>query len=265
MAGESNPSLQHRKEIVKPLMRLFVGGCLVGVLLGGATFAQDSGQAAPETDVSEVPEQSGETTVQSPVASPDRPCCLMAAPLLPPRTTSRFTRRLRALRDRLIAAYEKRDMDALLQELVDDVVITWQNSERNEGHQEFREFYDRMMNGDSRVVKDISSTVEVDADSVLYEDDTAVARGTVSDKFSLADGSEFTLNSKWTATVVKKDDRWKVASFHVSANIFDNPILDTAKAYLGSAALIGSVVGGLVGLLLGWILGRMFRRKATQP
>ena len=231
-------------------MRFLVGGCLVGVLLGGATFAQDSGQDAPETDVSEVPEQSGATTVQFPVASPD---------------DEQIHAALRALRDRLIVAYEKRDMDALLQELVDDVVITWQNSERNEGHQEFREFYDRMMNGDSRVVKDISSTVEVDADSVLYEDDTAVARGTLSDKFSLADGSEFTLNSKWTATVVKKDDQWKVASFHVSANIFDNPMLDTAKAYLGSAALIGSVLGGLVGLLLGWILGRMFRRKATQP
>ena len=151
----------------------------------------------------------------------------------------------------------------MLQEVTDNVVITWQNGDRNEGHQEFIEFFDRMMNGDSRVVNDISSTVEVDAHSVLYEDDTAVARGTLTDNFSLTDGSNFTLNSKWTATVVKKGSQWKIASFHVSANIFDNPILDKAKAYLGIAAIIVGVIGGLVGLVLGWILGRMLGRKSA--
>ena len=164
---------------------------------------------------------------------------------------------LRALRERMFAAYEKRDMDALLNDVAPDVVITWQNMDRNVGHEEFREFYDRMMNSDNGVVKNISSTFEVDGVSFLYGDDTAVARGTQADTFTLNDGSHFTLNSKWTATVVRQNDGWKVASFHVSSNIFDNPILDVAKGWLMKAG----IAGGLIGLFVGLIIGRATKRK----
>jgi uncharacterized protein (TIGR02246 family) len=158
---------------------------------------------------------------------------------------------LRQLRDRMFAAYEQRDMDKLLADVDQNVVITWQNGDRNEGHDEFLKFYEEMMNGDSKIVQDISSTFEVDDLSVLYGDDTAVARGTLTDHFVLSDGSDFTLNSKWTATVVKKDDAWKVASFHVSANIFDNPILALAQGWLMKVGLIAAVIGLVVGLLIG--------------
>lgn len=164
---------------------------------------------------------------------------------------------LRALRERMFSAYEKRDMDALLTDVVPEVVITWQNADRNKGHDEFREFYDRMMNGENAVVKDISSTFEVDDLSLLYGNDTAIAHGTQADKFALNDGSEFTLNSKWTATVIKRDDGWKVASFHVSANIFDNPLLDVATGWLMKAG----IAGGIAGLTIGLLIGRAFRRK----
>ena len=151
----------------------------------------------------------------------------------------------------MFAAYEQRDMDALLKDVAPDVVITWQNADRNEGHVEFLKFYNEMMNGDNKIVKDISSTFEVDDLSVLYGDDTAVARGTLADHFVLTDGSDFVLNSKWTATVVKQEDGWKVASFHVSANIFDIPILAVAKGWLVKVGLIAGIVGIVVGLLIG--------------
>ena len=232
---------------MKRLTHFLVAGLFMGACFGGATSGQDA-IGSTVTKASESPVQAGDPSSESRGSASE---------------DEQIHDALRELRNRLISAYEKRDMEAMLQEVTDDVVITWQNGERNEGHQEFREFFDRMMNGESRVVNDISSTVEVDAESVLYDDDTAVARGTLSDEFSLADGSEFALNSKWTATVVKEDSQWKVASFHVSANIFDNALLDRAKAYLGSAAMIGGVIGGLVGLVLGWILGRVFGRKSA--
>lgn len=166
---------------------------------------------------------------------------------------------LRALRERMFAAYEKQDMDALLADVAPDVVITWQNADRNNGHDEFREFYNRMMKGETSVVKDVSTSFEVDDTSLLYGNDTAIARGTQVDTFVLTDGSNFTLNSKWTATVIKENDAWKVASFHVSANIFDNPILDVAKGWLMKAG----IGGGLVGLIIGLLIGRATRRKRS--
>ena len=170
--------------------------------------------------------------------------------------TQAIHEQLRQLRDRLYAAYEQGDMDLLLQDVAPEVVITWQNADRNEGHEEFLKFYDDMMNGDDRVVKDLSSTVEVDDLSVLYGDDAAVARGTLADHFVLTDGSDFTLNSKWTATVVKLEDGWKVASFHVSANIFDNPILAYTQGWLVKVGL----VAGLIGLIVGLVVGRVTKR-----
>lgn len=165
---------------------------------------------------------------------------------------------LRALRDRMFAAYEARDMNTLLNDVADDVVITWQNGERNLGHEEFLAFYDRMVNGDNPVVKDMSSQFDVDDLSLLYGDDTAVAYGTLRDTFALTDGSEFTLDSKWTATVVNENDAWKVASFHVSSNIFDNPILGFAQSWLAKAA----IGGGIIGLVIGLILGRATKRAS---
>lgn len=166
---------------------------------------------------------------------------------------------LRELRDRLFAAYENRDVDALLEDCTEDIVITWQNGERNEGHQEFRDFYARMMSGDSAIVKDISSKLEVEGKSILYGEDTAVARGSVEDKFSLSSGQDFTLNSRWTATVVQEGDQWKVASFHISASIFENPILGAAKNNL---YLVGGI-GALCGLALGFLIARSRRQQAA--
>ena len=166
---------------------------------------------------------------------------------------------LRTLRERMFSAYEERDMDALLSDVAPDVVITWQNADRNKGHDEFREFYNRMMNGENRIVKDISSSFEVDDVSLLYGDDTAIAYGTQTDEFDLNDGSQFTLKSKWTATVIKQNDAWIVASFHVSANIFDNPILDTATGWLMKVG----IASGIVGLIIGLFIGRATKRQSA--
>jgi len=166
---------------------------------------------------------------------------------------------LRILRERMFEAYEKRDLDALLEDCSEDIVITWQNGDRNLGHDEFRAFYTKMMSGENAIVKDISTTFAVDDTSILYGEDTAIARGTVNDRFTLANGSEFLLRSKWTATVVQVEDSWKVASFHVSASIFDNPILEKAK----NSLVFASGIGALAGLVVGMLLMRLMRKRAT--
>lgn len=167
---------------------------------------------------------------------------------------------LKELRNRMFAAYETRDLDGLLADCAENIVITWQNGERNVGHQEFRDFYNEMMSGDNAIVEDISSEFVVDDTSILYGDKTAVARGTVDDRFVLANGSEFLLKSKWTATVVKVDGTWKVASFHVSASIFDNPILDAAKGSLVTVGVIAAICGVLLGFIISWVL----RKRAAS-
>ena len=59
--------------------------------------------------------------------------------------------------------------------------------------------------------------------------------------------------------MVKRGDRWLIASFHYSTNVFENPILDRYRSMyvpIGAAALVA-------GLIVGWFLGRMIGRRRT--
>jgi hypothetical protein len=159
---------------------------------------------------------------------------------------------LRTLRDKLFAAYESRNIDELLHYVHPEVVATWQNGTRVRGHAEVRNFIDEMLSGKMPIVRDVKSQLTVDGLSVLHGQSTAVACGNIADQFELTSGSTLKLESQWTATVVLDQGAWKVASFHVSANLFDNPVLAAAKSWAGLLAA-GTAVGGLI---LGWLLGR---------
>jgi ketosteroid isomerase-like protein len=169
---------------------------------------------------------------------------------------------LRAVKKGVEEALKKRDIDSLLKYLDNDVVVTWQNAETKRGHEGVKEFNDRMMKGENSVVVSLDSKIDVDDLSILHGRDTAVAFGTLDDHFRLRDGMEFDLHSRWTATLVKKNDRWLIASVHVGSNIFDNGVLSLA---LGKSSLWIGGIAAAVGLLVGIVLALLIRRTRRQP
>ena len=164
---------------------------------------------------------------------------------------------LRQLRDEVFKAYEARDLEGLLKYVHPNVLVTWQNGEQNFGVDQLRSFYKVMMQGDAPIVRDVKSELIIDQLATLHEPNTAIAGGTLKDQFKLNSGLNFHLNSQWSATLVKESDGWKIASFHVSGNLFDNPLLSAAKAALWS---VGGIAAAL-GLIIGFILGK--RRRST--
>ncbi len=135
-------------------------------------------------------------------------------------------------------------------------MVTWQNGEVCQGPQAVRAFYDRMMTGDKRVVREIKSEPEVLGRHVY--DNWAVSWGNLHDHFILTDGSDLPFNSVFTATIAKRGDRWLVTSFHASVSVFDNPVL--ALATRKSALWLG-LGGAAAGLLLGFAGARLVARK----
>jgi len=160
------------------------------------------------------------------------------------------------LRERVVKAYEARDLDSLIKDLGSRVVITWQNADRNRGPEEFRAFYKKMMEGDNAIVVDVQTKFEIDGSAELYGEETAVVCGTIKDTFQLRDGKDFTLDSKWTSTLIKSEGEWKIVSYHVSANVFNNPILTVAKSYLITFAIVGALLGFVLGCLIMWFIIR---------
>ncbi len=159
---------------------------------------------------------------------------------------------LRAMRGALLAAITSQDIDKVLPLLHPDIVVTWQNGEVNRGHAGVRAFFERMGRQSFGGYK---VPPEPDELTILHGGTTGISFGRSVGQFNLL-GSSWEFENRWTATLVKQNGQWLVASYHVSWNALDNPLLNTATRSLAMAA------GGalLVGLALGMLLARRFRR-----
>jgi ketosteroid isomerase-like protein len=174
-------------------------------------------------------------------------------------TTDDPSEAIKALREQLIDSFNKGDVDRLLSHLDPDVVLTWQDTTVCRGPADVKAYYDKMMTGPNRIVKDVKSDPQV-TDRHIYGEggnQWAVSWGQMNDTFNLNDGSSFTLNSKFTATIARRGEGWKVTSFHVSGNLFDNDIL---RFGIRKAGTFSATVGGIVGLIIGFIVGFVLRR-----
>lgn len=159
---------------------------------------------------------------------------------------------LRALRKEVIDAITKGDFEATVKHVHPNVVVTWQNAEVVRGVKGLSEFF-------YRAGKDAFKGYKVpptpDELTILYGGDTGISFGRTVAQYNVF-GKQYEFTSRWTATAVKEDGRWLLASYHVSVNLLDNPLLNAATQWV---YWIGGA-GALIGLLLGWFIGR--RKKA---
>jgi len=158
---------------------------------------------------------------------------------------------LRKLRSTMEQALNDRDIDTIVDNILDDVVFTTMNGDVVRGRQEVRDYFERMMNGPERVVASIESRFVADALSVLLNETTAVAYGHSDDHYTLANGSELDVAARWSGTMQRVGNRWYVASFHYSTNMFDNPILSEQRRVLLAAAAVLALLTGGLGVWLG--------------
>ncbi|HZI12872.1 MAG TPA: SgcJ/EcaC family oxidoreductase [Myxococcus sp.] len=166
---------------------------------------------------------------------------------------------LRALKQDMEDALNRQDVDRMLTHLHPDVVFTTMNNDVRVGKESIRAYYDEMMRGPNRVVDTIQAKFEVDDLTRIYGS-TGIARGSSRDRYVLKDGADLVINARWTCTMVREGDRWLIAAFHYSTNVFDNPLLDRLKTYAG----IFVAVAALGALLAGVVIGRtLLRGKAV--
>ena len=166
------------------------------------------------------------------------------------------------LRSELIDSFNKGDMNRLLSHLDPDIVTTWQNGEVCRGPEGVRAYYQKMMTGDKRVVARLNTNPTID-DRHIYGD-WAVSWGNLHDDYLLTDGRTFKLDSRFTATIARRGEEWKVTSFHASVNAFDNPILGIAARRGATAAgATAGIIALILGVALGFVLGRRRNARAA--
>ena len=182
------------------------------------------------------------------------PCAAYAAD--PPADVEAEHQQLRELRETLTQAVIDGDVEAQLAYAHDDIVTTWQNNQVARGKEGVRSLLAEMNGTGERVFQGYKVLPTPDDLTILHGGDTAIAFGSSVPHYKYG-GMEFDLDNRWTATLVKEDGQWKLAAYHVSANVLDNSILRLARR---SLYWVGG--GGLLaGLLLGLLVGRFARRK----
>jgi hypothetical protein len=86
----------------------------------------------------------------------------------------------------------------------------------------------------------------------------------MNDHFSLNDGRELNLDSRFTAVLWKSDGVWKVHGFHLSTDAFHGAILKAAiTTVMKWTAIIAGGVALVVGLATGFVLGRRRRGQGS--
>jgi len=178
-------------------------------------------------------------------------------------TTDQSTSGLDHLREALSDAYNRGDIEGMIRYLDPDVVIIFPDASVSKGRDGFRDYYYRMLHApDHRVA---SFSAEPVTESRTVHNDVGLSYGYMNDKYVLTDGQSFSLNSRFTVTLLKSPDGpaetegWMIRSFHSSADTFDNAILElAARRAFQRAGIGGLAVGTLLGLALSALL---FRRR----
>ena len=159
---------------------------------------------------------------------------------------------IHALRDGLLDAINKADLDRQLTYLHPNIVITYQTAEVARGREGVKAFLLKMTAGPDRLVESVHIEAKADGTAILHGADTGIVSGSSVETYKMAHGSDLTLNGRWTATLVKENGEWLVAALHCSTGLSDNPLIASTKK-AGVTASIGSVI---IGLIAGWLIGR---------
>ena len=151
---------------------------------------------------------------------------------------------LRTLKESVMDAFNKRDMERLATYLDPNIVITWANGEVSRGPEGLMSYFKKMMEGPEKIVDEIKISPDVAELTIIHGGDTGIAWGTSDDYYKLSNGMELKVKGYWSMTLVKGDAGWKIAAFQSSMNAFDNGIIDQIKnTYVWVA--VGMLIAGL--------------------
>ncbi|WCL49175.1 YybH family protein [Leptospira sp. GIMC2001] len=141
-------------------------------------------------------------------------------------------------------AVETRDIAKMLEFVHPNVVITFVDAQALRGHTELSDYLNRLLKGPSRLIKNFNTKIDVDELTIMYgNNNVGISFGSSDDYFNLTEGLEFHSKSRWTATLVKENNKWLIASAHVSVDMFKNPLLTAAKNSIYIWALISFILG----------------------
>ena len=167
---------------------------------------------------------------------------------------------LRGLRQKAVDAFNSLDIDTLASCMAREFVFTTIDGTVLTNKDSMKAFYSSMFEGENAPLVSIETEPEASILTRFIDGNTGLNYGTAKETYTLKDGSEVTLQSNWTTTVVREGGEWRISAIHVGVNVLENPIL----AKVVSAGKRTAVLAGLAGLIGGFVISLVVRRKTRR-
>lgn len=165
---------------------------------------------------------------------------------------------LRQLLQTVTTAINTQDYAKMLPVISDHASITPITAHFLESKQAIAPYIDSLF-GKDKFIKSFTVNFTPDKLTELSADKTwGVSHGSGLEHYTLNDGREYDIKTRWTATLVLENNQWKIKTMHISTNFLDNPILDETSVAIKKMLILGAIGGLIAGLLLGFFL---FRKK----
>ncbi|MBL8297632.1 MAG: hypothetical protein JNN30_04710 [Rhodanobacteraceae bacterium] len=169
---------------------------------------------------------------------------------------------LRALMRTATEAVNTRKFDLLAPRLHAGFTVIAVDNTKLVGIDAFRTYWNGLFDGPNAPLIAVESKPVADELTLFLGENTGVVYGTSDDTFTFRKNSVFkegekrSMKTRWSATVAKDGEVWKLVNVHFSANAFDNPMLDAAAGIVTRTAALAGVAGLVLGLLLTGLLRR---------
>ncbi|MEN8180722.1 MAG: nuclear transport factor 2 family protein [Pseudomonadota bacterium] len=126
------------------------------------------------------------------------------------------------------------DRPELLEEyLHKDYIITVMNQEVVTQERPLKQLFHDWFKKPDAILKSLRIDPEATIETRIYGGRFGFCYGTSVDTYALSDGREFAFDSKWTATLIKEDEQWKLLALHVGVDPIENPLIDGYRSGLG--------------------------------
>lgn len=164
---------------------------------------------------------------------------------------------LRAVLATMVGAINDGNYDAMLPVVSENIRATTITQEVMSSRPDVSAYFKRWF-GPGGFLKKLHMDLTADSLTELSADKTwGLVRGSGIEDYTLADGRDYPMKTRWTAVMQKDPDgKWRLRAIHIGTDFLDNPILTEAKRGITKMG-IGAGTGGLVlGGLFGFLFGR---------
>lgn len=182
---------------------------------------------------------------------------LFAIPVYAQEADHEIHQELRAVLNTIQTSINSGNYDAMLPVVSDSIRATTITQEVMSNRDEVSAYFKKWF-GPGGYLKKLDMHFTADALTELSPDKTwGIVRGSGVENYTLADGRQYPMKTRWTAVLAKEaDGKWRLRAIHIGTNFLDNPVLDDAKHAVVRYAAIAAVIALALGVLVGFLWGR---------